>query len=114
MFPLKEFKLKRAFSWALFYVTIHVIMHQQIVFSHKQNVFMIWAIEHLPLKFYEEKWGIIDDPYTKRHIAEVFYFDSSKFVANFIDFMIQYPLRDESARINEKKCIKFGYIKRNK
>ena len=84
-------------------------MRQQIVFSHKQNLFILGAIKHLPLNFHKSKSGLFQDPVTKQNIAGVFYFDSNWLVAIFIRFII-WILSDKESKENESKCVRYGYI----
>jgi hypothetical protein len=85
-------------------------MNQQIIFNHKQNMFINWCMDHLPfVKFIEFESGMLQDPFTKQWIAGVFYYNSPR-VINFFIECILHLMHDSDAKRNEEKCIRYGLI----
>ena len=94
----------------LFYCAIISFMNQQLVFNHRQNLFINWCMDHIPfITFLESESGMLDDPFTKQHIAGVFYYKAPAIVSIIIDLIVD-CLSDEDSARNEAKCIQYNYI----
>jgi len=52
---------------------------------------------------------MLDDPFTKQHIAGVFYYKAPAIVSIIIDLIVD-CLSDEDSARNEAKCIQYNYI----
>ena len=85
-------------------------MNPYITFNYKQTKWLEWCVTHLPCLHYDaENSGMLQDPFTKKYLAGVFYFHSSKLILWFVD-IITWILADQSAKDNEQKCLKYGLL----